>query len=675
MLGALLLVALATVAPALASSEELWVVRWTAPGQLEAALDRGLRIRFVGSGVALVSGAAPAAAAASLEVVARDQDGAGESYYLADDLHLPLPEGAVLVYRSAAGWSLLRVREAQLRAILDAQPFLYPLPDSYSLAGLRLRPVPRPVATLGAAAVEELVAQVDVGRVRGHVRSLALLDTAAGSTYDNLRSRFCLRADTRAATEYIRDHLAASLGPAAVEVQQFSVAIPTISAQVQDLSAADDLTMYNVVGELDGTDPEAGYYVVCAHYDAIGLRTPGHWDWRTDPAPGADDNATGVAVVLETARVLSQVRLPWTVRFCLWSGEELGLRGSRAYAEAARGRDDRILGVLNVDMVGYNWRRQRVQLVTNPASEWLVALMSEAEERYGLGLQVDVLHDAYATLSDHGPFWARGYDGVLAIENYLPSDSLSAGPVTGDYVPYAAYHSAADVPDSVNWELVGRVARLWVATLGQYADPGGLPDLAVFTGDLVGDAADDLRVHVANLGRAPVDGPVRVRVWRCGADSTGCEVIHDGDAYLHLAPGGMADLTVPWQRYGETVFLVEVDPDGLITEADETDNRAFQNVRLVPSSSVAVYPNPFRPDRDPYLSFNGLPLFSRVRIATAAGELVWVGREEEQGDLSREVRWRGTNAAGYAVGSGIYLYTVDSFGGQVLRRDKVAVIR
>ena len=45
---------------------------------------------------------------------------------------------------------------------------------------------------------------------------------------------------------------------------------------------------------MPGTDPEAGSYIICAHYDATAVRTS-DWDWEKDPAPGADDNASGVA--------------------------------------------------------------------------------------------------------------------------------------------------------------------------------------------------------------------------------------------------------------------------------------------------------------------------------------------------------------------------------------------
>lgn len=683
-------------------ADELVGVRWSAPAELERAIGAGLNLRFAGPGIAFLSaaeGVAARAEAVGLQVVVTDRASDDQAWYLVGHLRGDPPAGATLVHRGVPEWALLRIDATDFAPGFDEQLFLYPLPDSYSLDGLRPKPAPRIIAAqglAGLAAVEDLVGQVEDARVRGHVRALALLDTAGSSTLDNLRTRFCLRPETHESTGYIRSHLAEVLGEEAVTVQAFALEIPDLSARVQDLTPADDLTMYNVVGELPGTDPDGGYYVICAHYDAIGVRTPGGWNWRTDPAPGADDNATGVAVVLESARILSQVRLPWSIRFILWSGEELGLHGSREYAANAAADDDRILGVINVDMVGYNWDRSRVELVTNPASRWMVDLMANANERYDIGLQIDVLEDAFAVQSDHAPFWARGYDAILAIENWLPSDTLSAGVVNGDYVPYATYHSTADVPDSVNWELVGRIARLTVATLGQYGDRDGLPDLAVFSGDAVGDLNDDLRVSIANLGKYAVEDSVRVRVSHCRDDSSGCEVVFDEELLLGLPPGGSAAVIVPWRRYGEVpgfsaydasadaasarrhsiqvVFLVQIDPDGSIQEADRHGNAAFQRVQFFPATP-RVYPNPWNLAQHPYVRFAGIPRFGRVQVFTVAGELVWEAREEEQSSLSNEIRWSGVNAGQAFIADGVYIYTVTSSEGKLLQRDKIAVIR
>ncbi len=645
------------------SARELLVLRWSQPSQL-AALDEDLVPRYIAPGIAVVeadSAARARIAELGFEIAATGTAGADEDWYLSDHLHFPLPQGQELLYLDRRGWGLSKIGEADFGRVHDDQIFLYPLPDRYAVDGWVPAPRHKRTAPAAAAGVEEAIAEVDTDLLRDHIERLSLIDPSQGSVEANLRTRFARRPETFESTRYIREQLAAALGDDAVRLQEFTI-------------SEGDSVMYNVIGELSGSDPDAGYYIVCAHYDAIGTRSRG-WDWRTDPAPGADDNASGVALVLESARVLGGRQFPWSIRFIAWSGEELGLWGSRHYAGEALAGDERILGVLNFDMIGFNDLHDRIELVSNPESLWLVDLLRSANERYGIGLRVDLLEDPYAGLSDHAPFWARGYDAVLGIENYLPTDSTTAGVRGGLYRLNTQYHTVRDLPDSVNWELVAGVTRLTVATLAQFGTGDSLPNLMVSGGDLKGDAEDNLRVRVGNIGAAPLEDAFRVRLSRCAHDSTGCRVVFDERRPGPLPAGAVDDISIPWQRYGEMVFLVEVDPEGEIEETSESDNRAFQNVRLVPADDIVVYPNPFAPQQDKYLAFSGLPLFSRVQIASLAGELLWTGREEAQNELSNEIRWRGVNDAGFIVGSGVYIYSIRDENGELLRRDRIAVLR
>ena len=646
------------------SARELLVLRWSQPSELAALDTERLVTRYIGPGIAVVeadSAALPLIAGLGFDIAASGTAGAGEAWYLSDHLHFPLPPGQELLYLDRRGWGLSKIGKADFGRVHDDQIFLYPLPDRFALDGRVPAPRAKRAAPAAAAGVEEVIAEVDVERLRDDIERLSLIDPSRGSVEENLHTRFARRPETFESTRYIREQLAAVLGDDAVRLQEFTI-------------SEGDSVMYNVIGELSGTDPEAGYYIVCAHYDAIGTRSR-DWDWRTDPAPGADDNATGVALVIESARVLADRQFPWSVRFIAWSGEELGLWGSRHYAAEALAGDERILGVFNFDMIGFNDLHDRIELVSNPESLWLADLMRSANERYGIGLRVDLLEDRYAGLSDHAPFWARGYDAILGIENYLPFDSTTAGVRDGVYRLNTQYHTVRDVPDSLNWELVAGVTRLTVATLAQFGTGDSLPNLMVSGGDLKGDMEDNLRVRVANIGAAALEKAYRVRVSRCAEDSTGCRVVFDERRPGPLAAGAVDDVSVPWQRFGEMVFLVEVDPDSEIEESSESDNRTFQTIRLIPSRSIVVYPNPFAPRQDKYLAFSGLPLFSRVQIASLDGELLWTGREEAQNDLSNEIRWRGVNEAGFIVGSGVYIYSIRDENGELMRRDKIAVLR
>ena len=72
-----------------------------------------------------------------------------------------------------------------------------------------------------------------------------------------------------------------------------------------------------------------------------------------NPAPGADDNASGSCGVMEAARILSQYNFSRSIIFCAFSGEEYGLYGSSAFASRAESEGLNIVGYFNLDMIGY----------------------------------------------------------------------------------------------------------------------------------------------------------------------------------------------------------------------------------------------------------------------------------------------------------------------------------
>ena len=110
--------------------------------------------------------------------------------------------------------------------------------------------------------------------------------------------------------------------------------------------------LVNVYAILRGADPAQNkrMYLVTGHYDS---RATDVLDTHT-PAPGANDDASGVAVSLESARALSHLKLPATVVFVAVAGEEQGLNGSRHLAQLAKSEGWQLEGVLNDDIVGGN---------------------------------------------------------------------------------------------------------------------------------------------------------------------------------------------------------------------------------------------------------------------------------------------------------------------------------
>jgi hypothetical protein len=103
----------------------------------------------------------------------------------------------------------------------------------------------------------------------------------------------------------------------------------------------------NVIARKEGVEESKGIVMVIAHLDSIS-------DHPELMAPGADDNASGVAVLLEVARILEDIPLDCTIMFCVFSNEEVGTAGSKSFAGEARESEMNILTVINLDILGYN---------------------------------------------------------------------------------------------------------------------------------------------------------------------------------------------------------------------------------------------------------------------------------------------------------------------------------
>jgi hypothetical protein len=206
----------------------------------------------------------------------------------------------------------------------------------------------------------------------------------------------------------------------------------------------------NVVGTLPGRKSDE-QVIICGHYDSI----------SEDPltlAPGADDNATGTAAVMEAARVFWDCNFERTVKFILFSGEEQGLFGSGEYAAQARQDGDVIEGVLNFDMIGYSdTLPEDIDLIGNEPSAWLVDLTAECAGVYVPGLEVKELIDPTMVLSDHGSFWKAGYHALLGMEDRD--------------IQYPFYHTTGDTLGNLNQAFTTDVVRMAVAAVAHLAGP------------------------------------------------------------------------------------------------------------------------------------------------------------------------------------------------------------
>jgi hypothetical protein len=286
------------------------------------------------------------------------------------------------------------------------------------------RPVPQAVAQ--DPLVETIVSLVSSSDLSSDVQSL-----------QDFQTRYASTSNCEASGQYIYN-IFSGLGLDDVRFAPFTFSGSTSSR--------------NVVAEKTGETYPDDIVIICAHYDSTSPSAS-----RQTLAPGADDNASGTAAVLEAARILASYPLDFTVRFIAFSAEEWGLYGSRAYATAAGLAGERIVGVINLDMIAYaDVMPEDLQVIVNSASGWLADRFLDAAANYGvLGATKTV--DASFVYSDHAPFWDSGYPAMLAIED----DPLQN--------PY--YHKTTDTLDKINLDFFTSATRASLGLLAELAQP------------------------------------------------------------------------------------------------------------------------------------------------------------------------------------------------------------
>lgn len=269
--------------------------------------------------------------------------------------------------------------------------------------------------------------------------------------------------------------------------------------------------LHNVYAVLRGSDPAQAkrMYLITGHYDTRNSDTMD----AHGTAPGANDDSSGTAVSLETARVLSGMKLPATLVFVAVAGEEQGLNGSHHLAELAKSEGWQLEGVLNNDIVGGDTTPgetlQTKSLVrvfsqgvlpTMPAAELRTILLTGAEndtpsrqlarEVLAVGRTyfpapvtlrpvMELRLDRYLRGGDHSSFSAEGFPAVRFTEwrenfNHQHQNVRTEGGVDyGDLIKFD------------DFDYMARVARLNAATMATLASSPGIPgNVKVVTRDL-----------------------------------------------------------------------------------------------------------------------------------------------------------------------------------------------
>lgn len=213
---------------------------------------------------------------------------------------------------------------------------------------------------------------------------------------------------------------------------------------------------FNVEATLPGTVRPDSIVVACAHYDS-------YCETNQNNAPGADDNATGTAILIEMARLLKSCRYRWTIKLLAFSGEEQWMKGSYHWVDStAVPQNLAIYGAFNVDMIGYT-AYDTTYLVNNRDvnSAPMAALADSANRWYGIGLRLLNFLDPDCA-GDNTPFWEAGFRSTFALED-------SEWGIWNGSNPH--YHTTHDTVGNMTLGQISRTAQLTLAGVAHVAGP------------------------------------------------------------------------------------------------------------------------------------------------------------------------------------------------------------
>ncbi len=219
-------------------------------------------------------------------------------------------------------------------------------------------------------------------------------------------------------------------------------------------------TWYNIIVTFPGTVSPDEQILYTAHFDS----TVQLFDVdQMQLAPGANDNGTGVAALMEAIPTFAKTSFDKTVKVIFFSGEENQMQGSTAYA-AAHGADH-IAGVINMDMFGNDPEDARcfeIHVGTMPESDPLGLAFSKAIEDYHINLTFDYFRYVAYDYGDHTPFWRAGIPAMTAMENFT-DDSTPGGCGPRPYPKN--WHAPTDFIADINIPYAFDIARAGTITV------------------------------------------------------------------------------------------------------------------------------------------------------------------------------------------------------------------
>lgn len=350
------------------------------------------------------------------------------------------------------------VQRANLEATLDDLAALGPRPLSDGAAtAATLDYLEAELTALGFTVERRTYARELAGQVVARVRP-------AGDLTAEFTTRVIPREQALGALPAVADELRAQ----GLEVRGFLMV---------DNGEATTIDIVNLLATKAGRDPERGVVELSAHYDTV------------PDCPGADDNSSGVAALLEVARVVRAAPLAADLRLCFFGAEEVGLWGSAHHAADVLGADTRVEALINLDSIGFTaptasaanfpegipWylpipdEGNFVLVVGSFWQGWLGNLFEDAADTYDTGLvyysanRIGAWFDD-ARRSDHAHYWDADVPAVLVTDS---------GNFRSEH-----YHQPSDTIATLDFDFITAVTRTTVAAAAHLTDMEPAPQPA-----------------------------------------------------------------------------------------------------------------------------------------------------------------------------------------------------
>lgn len=399
-------------------------------------LEMGLQFVIVGPPDALRAAAAPLGIVASFDDVDPDR-----LLLRARGCSEHSPEAGRLL-ASGGRWELRQVSADEMQSLPRSDPQAWQAVAPNTVLARQYRLDSRGIGPAADPGVQQVVDRIDPARWFADVQTLSSWDRSSYGTTSLDAARDWIRAQF--------DGLGLSDG---------------LHAFTMSGAGGGTITRYNVTGVWTGSSQPDRWLIVGAHYDSRNSSSS-----STLNTPGAEDNASGCAGVVELARALLPSQHTRSILFVCYAGEEQGLRGSAAHVQSLiqGGQLAGVDAVVIMDMIGYSSDSSLEALYESSAGNSpYLAQFGAAAATYVPQLSVITSTNPFG--SDHVPYLNAGVRAVLAIDN--------------DWDIYPHYHRSTDVPANMGPNAQPMGAAILRTNAAVIAEIAGLGTAAALFGD------------------------------------------------------------------------------------------------------------------------------------------------------------------------------------------------